>query len=305
MLNGHEGQVECVTLAPGGSIIASGGQDKTIKLWDVATGKELRTITGHTNFIVSVAFTVNGKILLSGSDDNSVKLWDVTTGNERNTFKIITIQVHGAAITGDGSTVAVASGSLTGNDTLAELYLIDVATAKQRKFTDPKTDRRSVAFSSDGMTLATGNDDGVVKIWNVVSGQEKNVLKGHTGMVSSLAFTTDGNTLVSGSYDGAVKLWNLATGSERTTLRSGKSRTVTSVAVTQDGSFLVAGSTDGTVTLWGGANSNPLLTFEAHKGQVNSVAISPDGKTLVSAGGAIRKPGEVKVWDVTIGKEMK
>lgn len=84
---GHSGNVSSVAFSPDGKYILSGSDDKTLKLWDIETGKEIRTFAGHANSITSVAFSPDGRYALSGSWDNTLKLWDIVTGNEIRTFK--------------------------------------------------------------------------------------------------------------------------------------------------------------------------------------------------------------------------
>ncbi|MEH2167363.1 MAG: AAA-like domain-containing protein, partial [Nostoc sp.] len=132
---------------------------------------------------------------------------------------------------------------------------------------------RSVAFSPDGKTIASGSSDNTVKLWNL-AGQELKTLKGHSSSVFSVAFSPDGKTIASGSYDNTVKLWNLA-GQELKTLK-GHSSSVFSVAFSPDGKTIASGSYDNTVKLWNLAGQE-LKTLKGHSSSVFSVAFSPDG----------------------------
>ena len=143
------------------------------------------------------------------------------------------------------------------------------------------SDVRSVAFSSDGRTLASGSSDSTVKLWDVASGREKATLKGHGDSVGSVAFSSDGRTLASGSYDSTVKLWDVASGQEKATFK-GHDYGVLSVAFSSDGRTLASGSSDRTVKLWDVASGQEKAMLKGHADRVWSVAFSSDGRTLAS-----------------------
>ncbi|ARI81869.1 WD40 repeat domain-containing protein [Microcystis aeruginosa] len=160
----------------------------------------------------------------------------------------------------------------------------------------------SVSFSRDGKTLATGSDDGTIKLWDVETGQEIRTLSGHNGKVNSVSFSPDGKTLATGSEDKTIKLWNVETGEEIGTL-SGHDGYVFSVSFSRDGKTLATGSDDGTIKLWDVETGQEIRTLSGHNGKVNSVSFSSDGKTLAfdSDGGTI------KLWyiDIETGKEIR
>ena len=141
----------------------------------------------------------------------------------------------------------------------------------------------SIAFSPDGMTVASGSDDETIKLWDVKTGKLKATLEGHTSSVFSVAFSPDGMTIASGSDDETIKLWDVKTGKLKATLE-GHTDTVYSVAFSPDGTTLVSGSHDATVKLWDVTRQPqaPKATFSDHGAPVYSVAFSPDGSTIAS-----------------------
>src|SRR5262249_19071677 len=154
---------------------------------------------------------------------------------------------------------------------------------------------------------------GEVKLWDVVTGQQRATLHGHTGLAYSVAFSGDGTTLASagGVWDaprrewlrGELRLWAVSTGAARAALQ-GHARAVSAVASSADGKTREGGRCDEAVRLWDVATGQERATLRGHTGWVWSVAFSADGKTLASGSGANLMPGEVKLWNPATGQEQ-
>ncbi|PHS06667.1 MAG: hypothetical protein COA78_14100 [Blastopirellula sp.] len=290
-------QIMSIAFSPDGSRLASGSYHDTIKLWDVQTGSELKTLTGHTGLIStieSIAFSPDGSRLASGSRDKTIKLWDVQTGSELKTLTGHTSQVASIAFSPDGSRLASGSYDKT-------IKLWDVQTGSELKTLTGHTQYiTSIAFSPDGSRLASGSYDEMIKLWDVQTGSELKTLTGHTGRVTSIAFSPDGKRIASGSWDSTIKFWDTQTGSELKTL-TGHIQFITSIAFSPDGSRLASGSKDETIKLWDVQTGSELKTLTGHTGRVTSIAFSPDGSRLASGS----EDKTIKLWDAQTGSELK
>ena len=298
VFTGHTGTVYSVAFSPDGKTLASASRDRTVRLWNVATHRQIgNPLTGHAGGVTSVAFSPDGKTLATGSGDRTVRLWDVATHRQiGNPIAGHTGTVFSVAFSPDGKTVA--SGSF--HDT-AQLW--DVATHRRigKPFTGGIGAVLSVAFSPDGKTLAAGTGYDTVRLWNMATHRQVGNLTGHPGPVTSAAFSPDGKTVASGAYDTTVRLWDVATHRQIGKPLTGHTREVWSVAFSPDGKTLATGSEDGTVRLWDMATHRQIGgAIAGHAGGVWSVAFSPDGKTLATGS----EDHTVRLWDVATHRQI-
>ena len=192
-----------VAFSPDGRLLASGSSDKTMKVWEVASGALLRTLEGHTWSVNSVAFSPDGRALASASWDNTIRLWDAASRALLRTLEGHTFWLRSVAFSPDGRTLASGSADNT-------IRLWDAAGgALLRTLAGHTGDVHSVAFSPDGRLLASGSEDNTIRLWDAASGALLRTLEGHTYTVNSVAFSPDGRALASGSWDGTVRLWGV------------------------------------------------------------------------------------------------
>lgn len=288
--------VNSVAFSPDGKILASGGRENSVRLWDVSTGAARAALEGHFS---PVAFSPDGRTLASGSADSTIKLWDLTTSSEMGILKGHSEFVRSATVSNDGKTIAAGSADGT-------VRLWDVVTGGLRTFKGHSGAVWSVSFSPDGKVLASGGlVDGTVKLWEMSTAQELRSLK--PGQVPpdgvhEVVFSPDGKILAIG-YSSTLKLWDVEKGAELQTLTGFGN----SIAFSTDSKTLAFGE-GGTVRLWDISTGADLPPLKIHPegGLIESLAFSPEGKTLASASaGRGDSKRTVKLWDFASGSELR
>lgn len=312
----HEG-ILSVKFSPDGLMLASSASDNTVRLWHVASGRCLKTLV-QEDYIREVAFSPDNLTLATGSADYTVGLWDIASGV---CLKKISQDdsICAVAFSPNGRTLATGSADYT-------VRLWDIASGQcLHTLMQHKSIILSVVFSRDGWVLASGSLDTTIKLWDVVSGDCLKTLAQHQPVLS-IAFSFDDLTLMSGSNDSTLKRWDVTTGHCLKTWILDE-RAIVAVAFSADGLTLVSGSNDNILKRWDVASGNCLKTWvqhhdgfpaaadnavklqdiasgeclknlEQHQDSIQSMALSPDGRTLALGfvGNAIQ------LWDIVSGK---
>ena len=282
-LEAHTGEVRSVSFSRDGTL-ASGLDDGTIMLWDIAARQRIATLEGHMNSVESVAFSPDGT-LASGAGDGTIMLWDIAARQRIATLEGQWGWVNSVSFSPDGGSLARGDSNSKGT-----VKLWDVST-RQQIATLPHGDHvYSVSFSRDGMLLASGSEDRTVKLWDVATRGHIATLP-HENIVLSVTFSLDGGILVSGGW-GDIELWDVATESRIATIPHGA--TVSSVSFSTDGETLASGGWDGTVKLWDMTTRESFAAF-GPTSPVNSVSFSPDGRTIASG----TADGVIELWDTS------
>lgn len=243
-LRGHIQKVRALVISLDGSMLASGSEDQTIKLWDLPPGTLSKTLEANTDKIYALAISPDGNFLVSSSrGDKNIKLRSLPSCALRNNLEGHKNWVRALVISPDSRTLVSGSEDRT-------IKLWDLPAGTLRQSLKGHTDSiYALAITPDGHTLASGSEDQTIMLWNLSSGTFRQTLKGHTGAIRALAISPDGHTLASGSEDKSVKLWDLPAGELSKTL-NGHTDTIYALAISPDGRTLATGSGDQTIKMW-------------------------------------------------------
>ncbi|KAG6902503.1 hypothetical protein C0995_015695 [Termitomyces sp. Mi166 len=289
----------CIAYSPNGTHIVSGSEDNTIKVWNAASGQQVREpFRGHTNFVHSVAYSPDGTHIVSGSQDMTIRVWIVESGQQvGEPLRGHTAAVSSVTYSSDGTRIVSGSWDMT-------IRVWDAALGQQvgEPFKGHTYSVYSVAYSPDGMYIVSGSYDETIRIWNVALGQQVGEpLRGHTVTVSSVAYSSDGTHIVSGSWDMTIRVWDAASGQQVGEPLKGHTYLVSSVAYSQDNTHIVSGSWDNTIRIWNAASSQQVgEPLRGHIGHVACVAYSPDGMHIASGSDDMT----IRVWDARSGQQV-
>jgi WD40 repeat protein len=258
-LKGHSGCVGAISINSTGTLVVSGSaesdyfengewhsRDKTIKIWDLKSGKLRKTLGGwggHSNGISDVAIDPNGNYIVSASWDKTVKLWDLKSGSLVRTMMGHSDVVRSVEIDPTGQMIISSSKDKT-------IKLWDIKSGRLiRTIEGHSGDINSCAVDPSGQFIISSTATGEIKLWCLKSGNLIKTMKGHSGRVHSVGVDLAGQFILSSGEDCTIKLWNLKTGSLIKTFE-GHSAVIAAASFTPDGRHIVSGSADGTTRIW-------------------------------------------------------
>jgi WD40 repeat protein/uncharacterized caspase-like protein len=305
---GNSENVQAIAFAPDGQWFAT-VSGPTIKLWETASGRLLRTLNGHSKDIQSMALTPDGSLLVSCARDG-MNIWDTATGSlvrsvppQANSHSGTKDTPQAVAISHDGKTLFslffagyVTRSDMQGGNQSQVFDIVRQSPPAKGKQTDTRPDGYaiSIALSSDDRWFAVGylmrNKSGQFAVYDAANGQMARSFNGHTDSVESVAFSPDGRWIASASHDHTLKVWDRSSGKPLQTF-AGKSDGWENVAISPDGKRVASVITDKVVTIWNAASGKVEQTIKANYAG-RGLAFSPDGRTI-----AIGEQ-QTKLWDL-------
>ncbi|RMH77319.1 MAG: WD40 repeat domain-containing protein [Cyanobacteria bacterium J007] len=279
----HGGPIECLAFSHPGVgaygktlLLATGSDDRSVRLWRISTGQALQQLKGHTGPINCLAISPTGEQLATGSADGTVRLWRLPTGSLQATLTGHTGWINCLAISPDGQLLATGSA-----DGTVRLWLLPSGEAIQT-LTGHAGPVECLAISPDGQLLATASWDTTVRLWWLPVGAPFKTLSGHRGSVACLAFSPDGSAIATGSNDYSVRLWKLPDAEPLPPLE-GHTGSISCLAFNPTGELLATGSWDRTVRLWHTATATAIQQLRGHEEWVMGLQFSDNGQVLATS----------------------
>ncbi|UYI11560.1 MULTISPECIES: SIR2 family protein [Myxococcus] len=284
-LKGHDGPVNGCTVTPSGWVV-SASDDKTLRVWELETGKELARMEGHEGWVRSCAVIPDGRVV-SASDDKTLRVWELETGKELARMEGHKGPVWGCSVTPDGRLVSASFDEM--------LRVWELKTGiKLAQLVGHKGAVNGCAVTVDGRVVSASSD-GTLRVWELETGKELARMEGHEGPVNGCAVTVDGR-VVSASSDGTLRVWELETGKELARME-GHEEPVNGCAVAADG-WVLSASNDKTLRVWELDTGREVAQLEGHEGPVKSCAVTEDG-WVVSAS----DDKTLRVWELETARQ--
>ncbi|MFD4636496.1 NB-ARC domain-containing protein [Lentzea sp. NPDC058436] len=287
VITGHDEPIRACTWSPDNTLLATVGQDRIVRLFNVAQCAQEHELPGHTGAVNACAWSPDGTLIATASDDGDVRVWRVGDGTESTSFT-----GRGSAMTGCAWSPCGTLLASSGQDGVVQIWAVATGLLRH-EFGSDTGPVNACAWSPDGTLIATACEDGVVRLWQVAHGRLALELVGHNGWVRACAWSPDAERLASCGQDGVVRIWDVRSGVQNAALH-GEAGWVTDCAWSPDGVLVAAAGDDGLVRVWSVADAAQHSVLSGHTGWVGACSWSSDGTLLASAG----HDSSVRLWNV-------
>jgi WD40 repeat protein len=284
-LSRHSTTVKSIAFHPDDKLLASGGSDSAVVLWNLEKNREDRRLMGHSHGVDSLCFSPDGDVLYSGGGDTFIQMWNVQSGKKTARFSGHSHNVDSLSVSPDGSMLA--SGA---DDATIQLWKLETQ-ENIRSLTGHANAINSIRFDPAGTLLASASSDHTVKLWSIPSGNVLMTLTAHQDSVHAVRFSPDGRYLATAGADRLIIIWDARTGEKIHTL-TGHVGPVHSLSFHPEGHVLASGSSDTTIKLWDVTAGKELTTVLGNTTGIQTLSFSHDG-TMIACGG---EKGIVRVW---------
>jgi WD40 repeat protein len=313
-LEAHPGKVKALAFSADGRLLASGSEDRIVRVWDAQTGSLLQSLAGHTGRVGVVVFTPDGKLLVSASDDQTLKAWDVGTGTLVRSIQVTTEGINGLssiAFSPDGKRMVTTLGAAVGLWDVSDWRLVETFTTTESHTSGEMTmccgsTALTARFDATGKMIISAHEDGTIKVWDP---QQRSLIPSPQGNLirtlstnernESFALSPDETVLVANGGSDAPKLWQWASGKPLRSLGDEASY-VHNVAFSPDSRIIATSDIGGTILLWNVSSGKLLREFDGGYSSDDALAFGPDGTRLASGG----DNQNIIMWDVKSGKRL-
>lgn len=276
-----------------GKSLIKGKFGRTVKRWDIATGKSEIELKGHKKAVLCYDLSKDGKRLLTGGGDGKIMLWDIETGDSLQVIQSYREPIFDIHFSSDEKRVASSSWDAT-------MKIHDLSTGKMLTYFQlENASAYQIIFHPNDLYLFTARLDNTLQMWETDTKKEVRNFVGHTGVIASIRLSNDQNLLLSSGWDGSIRLWNVGTGL-MTKKFTGHQGSVHAAIFSTDEKFIYSGGADRIIRMWDIYSGTAVKTFEGHKAEITSLLFSPDSKMLISHS----LDGVTKFWDLNSGKEF-
>jgi WD40 repeat protein/predicted Ser/Thr protein kinase len=300
----HDGPVLRACFSLDGDRVLTASADRTARLWDASTGKELGVLRGHDGAVLCTAFSPDGRRIVTAGTDQTARVWDAAPNGASGAATLLaTLKGHrgavrSAAFSPDGRRVVTACEDTTARiwDAVRGTLLVELRAPEGHA----REEMLDVVFSPDGRYVATGSADGTARLWDAVSGVQVGATMQHQGRVLRVVFSPDGRRLATASMDQTAQVWDADNGQALLSAPLRHSGSVLDVSFSPDGTRVLTCSEDNTARVWSAATGEPLLPAMRHSGSVTTARFSPDGSRVVTASA----DNTGRVWDASSGEPL-